>query len=78
MFDLWRESRAHTGRCSHHRVDEPNQRDIGDVLVAVVATLAIAMAKLGRRDTRMRMYISASVLHRRRSLFSLVSQSTRL
>ena len=64
-FYLWRQSGAHTGQCSDHRVDKPYQRDIGDVLVAVSETPVIAQAKSGTTYTRMRMYTSASVLSRR-------------
>ena len=75
-FDLWRESGVHTGRCSHHRVDKPNERAIGDVIVALSATLGIAFAKSGSKCNRMCMYISASVLRHRRSLFSFSLQSS--
>ena len=74
-FDLWGEDVSNKGRCSHHCVGEPSQRDIGDVLISLSTTLALAQAKLGRTDTRMRMYTSASVLRHRRSLFSLVGRA---
>ena len=47
-----------------------NQHDVEDVLVALSATLAFALTKSGSTNIRMRMYISASALRNRRSLFS--------
>ena len=44
-------------------------------MYALSATLAIAAAKPGSTYARMRMYISASVLRHRRSLFSSQRQS---
>ena len=75
VFDLWRQSGGHTGRCSHQHADIPNQRDVGDVLVALGATLAIELAKPGKTYTRMRMYSSAFVPWHRRSFFGLVTSA---
>ena len=71
-FDVWREGGAHTGRCSHERVEKPSQRDIRDVIVVVGSTLGIGLAKSGRTFTRMRMCISASVLRHCRGIFGIV------
>ena len=66
---------AELPECSHCHVDVPNQRYIRDVLVALSATLAIALAKSGSTFTRMHVSISASALPHRRSLSSLVDRA---